>query len=635
MTTPGRDEILASIVGASSCKETDHSTFQAELLFSLDTADLARRLASSSGSRRISTALAAEIRALGRSYDLYVGNSLLLATRLQMGRRADRVTGKVPDALLGAVSSGRMLHSVRRLVDSRAYLGFGAESDQFAPDLLSRVDHAIRGVEPEDASSLGTPLFRAAGLRAQPGRDGMAWSSGAPDFSVLRDRQVEIRQRPLSDELEARLSRFFSAPMTIGIRDVMRYVLGSRHPGAGWALARSVILDCGARHASENFVLPELLYYSLDSFASKGRLDSARRYNATVVSALVPCLMGQFGAELRQKLDREKAKVLIDAALACYHEAGAGSRVRATFLAASGQRTAEPFYFMEGRVGPDAWLTCLSIHRPELLGLMDHLGTADLMNLRSAVLKVLVDYRRHRGVKDGLGKRLRYRRLPWNSYRFVQRPPGERKGAVLEASFTLDRLWFGGQRHYLETVPELSEKLLLFFLLVYREMLETGHMLDLSPRNKLKDLVFLGYWGHLSDKVRIQIWRDPAGVRSASVFVSKVTDDPTLSLLTTPLRLLPRTSVDLARSLVESGLQRSIGLMVSLVLASRGEPLASAHIPVSRKAVDLLPHLTRTAVLGGLETFRNVAADSTRGVLSLLRSFAGADDAEDVVKEEE
>jgi hypothetical protein len=456
---------------------------------------------------------------------------------------------------------------------------------------------------------------------------GMARICGAPALAgpgleELAEFQQFTRRNALGGATGQRLEEFFEAPMTVGFRDTLRYALGSRHPELGWEQASSLIQESLARQAQESFLPPVMHCLTPDPAMGRQRLVAVRHQNDIVVSALVPFFMGQFGPVLARQISRDTARSLIHCALQSFHDRAEGGRaellVRKGLLYRHGATTRDSW---EAILGPDGGqardaglFTRPLAHR--FMTALEREG--DRAEVLQALVKTLSSYIRKGGVLQSRAEKLRFLGVPHRVCVLLDQTAIPRRPAYNEGILSpLANLWLPESQALLNASPELLEKLLAFFVLAFRYSLETGRHLELAPPRTFKDMVLLGHWGYLAESLRVSTGRSPEGQSVSAVhFLS--TPDLVSPRAEDARALGGRTRVGFGASMVDSGLQRSIGMVSSRLAAAASLGKNRPSVVDPARGVDMVHLVAREAIRGGLETLRDVSGDVVDGFFRVL-----------------
>ncbi len=507
------------------------------------------------------------------------------------------------------------------------YWGAGNRDDQLAPDLLDVIRRAIRGEDRTLAPGRADPFLidLTNGRASEPiysiaERDPY-FRQPCPGWRDLQKIQQAIRKTPLSREMEGRLRKFFDAPITVGWRDVLRYAKGSRHPDLGWTAARDEILAAFERWGEECFLLPEITYYAPDLDMSDADLDMRRRHNEEIVESMARVLSRKLPRSVRHRLSEPELQELTWDLLEFHHDypvyriepyQGLLSFSAARMFARAGVSLscAAGGIRIPERRNSDL---SLLLERPLLAGqILSDLKPREARKLLAAFEGTLVQYQR-RGAPGVPG---RFERISRTFYTFQERADyhASTLGEV-EKVFSMEELWAPENVDLLDEIPELAEKLLVFFVLAYRYHVDTGFFPDMRPRNAGRDIFIYGIWGYLTDNILVIIHEKPGGGRSAEVrFVDNRDQfkeyrrqedrDSPVGMAKTALRLTSHVA--------EPSMRRSIGIFANHLRRRRTgaiEAPKSFTEKVQSKGLDMLQAVAHDVVEQVFESSRAVVDD--------------------------
>ena len=340
-----------------------------------------------------------------------------------------------------------------------------------------------------------------------------------PDGAALAARLRELRTRPLSDAVTTHLREFFDAPITVGVRDTLRWLNGARHPDMNWDQARALIEDCFARHGEEDFLLPEQNYYIPAPGIAPAELAETLRGNRLVVRTGAARLRRACSARLRRQLTPDQFEAVLSEVLSWHH--------------------GYPQYRLEETVG---WLhpatVKLGLKFVEQLGLflagvdmpvrrnaalVAHLDTcglkarllegmleSDYRELVGRLAQFLLFYDLRHGLRTSRGL-IEYRNVLTTFCTFQERADALPAGCEKLAQFSLESLAKAEWSGYLRKYPELAEKLVVFFVQVLRFFLDTDFIPDLRPDEAGINIFILGIWGYITENLIITLYRDRQG----------------------------------------------------------------------------------------------------------------------------
>ncbi|MFH1529155.1 MAG: hypothetical protein ABIK09_00295 [Pseudomonadota bacterium] len=507
------------------------------------------------------------------------------------------------------------------------YWGAGNRDAQLAPDLLDVIRRTLGGEERDLAPTRADPfLVDLTNARANEsiydiaGRDPY-FREPCAGWRDLHRIQQGIRKTPLSREMEDRLRKFFDAPITVGWRDVLRYAKGSRHPNLGWTAARDLISDAFGRWGEECFLLPEITYYAPDLEVSAEDLSMRRRHNEELVGALSEVLSGKLPRSVRCRLSDQETRILTWDLLEFHHDypvyriepyQGLLSLSAVRMFGRASVSLASAFSGIRIPERRNLDLN-LMMERPLLAAeLLGDLKPREARKLLKAFEATLAQYQR-RGAPGVPG---RFERIGRTFYTFQERADfhAVSQGRV-ETVLSLEELWKPQNVQLLDEVPEIAEKLLVFFVLAYRYYVDTGFFPDMRPRNAGRDVFIYGIWGYLTDNILVMVHRRPDGGRSAEVrFVDNRDQfkeyrrqedrDAPVGMAKTALRLTAQVT--------EPSMRRSIGIFADQIRKQRAgerESPKSFSEKMQSKGLDMLQAVAHDVVEQVFEGSRNVVDD--------------------------
>ena len=582
------------------------------------------------------------------------------------------LVGKGPNALRRSVLSwafGRAGYNFmpsfeKTLIDATEairlvpYFGYGNAQRFFAPDFVSWLGAEEGSRDHENTQ--GT--FLRAILRDVDSR----WSAfellGRDDYfharadshETLHDFQRFVRHNPFVPEMEEKLADFFEGPITVGIRDTLRWTQGSRHPRMSWEKARSLMEGCFDRHGHESFVLPEINYYTYDTSFSAEHVSAIDRRNQVAAQAFSESVRDALPTHLLvhwlEHGDARLAYELLD----FHHDyplypiepySGFVSTMMVRLLA----RVAVALTIEAADLGaPEVRnydVQRLPSYHKGIWALMAGLGHDEREQAIEILADVLAAYQRH-GLHDHSGQRLEFERIPRTFYNFQQRANVPAPGRRFVAMHSLEDLWKPEHAHVWQRYPELSEKLVVFYTQVYRYFLETGFVPDLRPRNAGRDIFVYGIWGYVTENLLIIEEVDESGrPQIRAVFVDN--RDQFKQYRRNEDRRNPlgaaKYALRLIYPVVEPAMQRSIGTFVGRVNETHVdestpvEP-ASPSLAVLDHGADVTRKVVQASVDGSFTSakaavddlvddahsgVKRVIAGATRGVGRVKRKLRG------------
>lgn len=334
------------------------------------------------------------------------------------------------------------------------------------------------------------------------------------DDASLEAFEHNLRTNPMSPEFIDKCSNFFNRRATIGVRDTMRWMLGSRHPWFGWDHARELLDNAFEKTRECNFNTPQMVYYAYDPAVSEAEIEDAQTHNA--------CVVERFAGLLRESLTQEMATLASKLAdnlsylarwiLDIHHDYpdfdleakdSFGPGKHFDFLGHSIQNTMNKEFL--GEVSKMRLNRNMRAHF-EARGL-DRECLKDLTPEENERFFAVLDEVLTRYDRDGGIEGLMYQRIPCILFTLQDLgEPQPREGERLLDAFDLSRMTELEHASYMRMFPEISEKLAVFFALTLRHMLDTEHVPDLQPRNFAKDFLLLGLWGTRTPNIRINLY---------------------------------------------------------------------------------------------------------------------------------
>lgn len=574
--------------------------------------DLAKAFGASETSR-------AEIRLfarlIARRFLLKVGNIRDYVVKLRGGRETI-ISRSLMSEVFGPVGYNlaphyrKVLHDARDAVREIPYFGFGKPEDQFAPDLLAHLRSLLRGERPTASAEEAIFLVEQTSFNrnSMSAFDFLSSDPYLPepirDFPSLRRFQEFVRSIPVTTQMRERIQAFFEAPMTVGLRDVLRFLEGSRHPRIGWQGAEAAIRKAFERFGKENFLPPEINYYTYSVDLPPELRKTIEKENQRAARALARLLVERAPLPWTIHLSDGELEALARGILEIHHD--------------------YPIYQVEPYTGIFSAATLRLLGRLAL-GLAIHLSglklpdrrnilTEDLAKDQKVVIeflqklpdserpaflalanRLLLETALMGGVKAEDGRVLPFRRLDRTFYSFQEKAqyPIENKGTV-HAFLTLeDLLGTSEGRALLEKNPSIAERLLVFFTLVYRYFLDTGFVADLRPDDAGRDLFLMGHWGYKTRNVIVVAGEEKGGAPTVVVrFVDNKDQFKQYRRFedrSRPLGLA-RYGLRLVHPLVEPAMERSIGIFAQMVaqdsVSTTGKGIAARVNHMLKETVD-------------------------------------------------
>lgn len=586
-------------------------------------------------------------RQIARRFLVKVGNVTRYVIKLKGGRESvirRPLTSEAfgPTGYNLAPTLDKVRVDAQEAVREIPYLGYGAPEDQFAPDVLQGIRNAVTGRD-EPAGPDGTFLV----VEGQDGRqrrdayrilkDDPYFTHDVGDFAALARFQSFVREHPMDVGTTERLRTFFDASMTVGARDILRWAEGSRHPDLGWPAAEGVLKSCFASHGRENFLPPEINYYTrsfeLDA-AETRRLDAANRDTSEAFARwMVERLPFAWTAAVPDsELNAVAAGILelhFDYPLfevEPYSGLVSTAAMRLALRLAVGATLHLSGVIVPERRNP---LTPVLAERSRTVaGFLDRLTEEQRSEACNEVNSMLWEVALRGGVPATEGRVLPYRRLDRTFYSFQEKAQFALEGrARVEEMLTLEEMASARGEELLARHPELRRQLVVFFVLAYRYFLDTGHVPDLRPDDAGMDLFVRGIWGFKTRNVLVVTGSAPDGRPVSAVrFVDNKDQFKQYRRWEDrqrPLGLV-KYGLRMVAPLVQPAMERSIGIFVAREAAAEGvkgngvpdvpEALAKATREVLRSGVD--------AALSHTQAFLHDLIDDTAdGVEKALHSW--------------
>lgn len=534
-------------------------------------------------------------RNLGRRFLIKVGNIDQYVVKLKNGRQSV-ISRQIPSEAFGpsgynlAPTIDKVHTDAREAVREIPYFGFGGPDDLFAPDVLGQAVKVVGGRDVQNGPApIGTFL-----VEDQPDgrihRDSMDILASDPYFSrklsdieSLIRFQTYLREHPLDTAMEERLRQFFDAPITVGVRDTLRFLEGSRHPSMGWAVARDIIDRCFADHGRENFLPPEINYYTHSLALDEKTLREWGETNDRVARAFARWMVKTLPFAWTASVDDEDLFAVARGLLSAHFnypvfevEPNTGilsaATLRLALRVAMGAVVHVSGISIPERRNPITGKLVEQV-RP-VASFLEKLNGGQRSGFFNIVNALLWEVAVRGGIPGEDGRPLPYRSIRKTFYSFqerAQRALGNR--GVVEEVLTLEELFSPSGQRVLQKHPELARKLTVFFVLSYRYFLDTGHAPDLRPDDVGMDLFVRGIWGYKTQNVLVVTGRSADGRPIEAVRFVDNKDQfkqyRSWEDRERPLGLV-KYGIRLIHPVVEPGLVRSIGIYVDKVASSEG-----------------------------------------------------------------
>lgn len=397
-----------------------------------------------------------------------------------------------------------------------AYFGYGELETQCLPDPLAKLSP-----EHTPQSKPAATILRDLREDFQTDRSILDmlqkdrfFLPDAENTNDYRSFQTTLRNMPLDGAMVEKLSAFFNKRATIGLRDGMRWFLGSRHPWFSWERARELIMQAFKAHGKENFNTPQIIYYSWDPTISEEEIQTRRAFNDRVARA--------FAADLAKSVESIPELAALDMhnialwILDIHHdypdfdlesEGFLGAKAHLSFLSHSIQGKVN-----QNLLGEDAKMRRnfkIEAHfkaNDLITRFLHHITPENRIAFFCAANQELQNYHERGGaiLEEGICE---FDRIPCTLLVFQDcgQPKLQNNERLLD-SFNLSEITQLEHASYIRAYSEISEKLVIFFTLALRHMLDTQHVPDLHPKDILKDFLLLGLWGTRTEKIRIHLY---------------------------------------------------------------------------------------------------------------------------------
>ena len=575
-------------------------------------------------------------RRIAKRFLVKVGNVTRYVIKLKGGRESV-IRRPIPSEAFGptgynmAPTLDKVLLDGREAVREIPYLACGDVGEQFAPDVLQGIRNTVAS---RDRSSRADGTFLV--IEGRNGRerrsayqfleDDPYFSQEIKDFGALTRFQSFMREHPMDVLMTERLRTFFDASMTVGARDVLRWMEGSRHPDLGWKAAEGVLKSCFATHGHENFLPPEINYYTqsiaLDAAESR-RIDAVNRDASNAFArCMVERLPFVWTADVPDAELNEAAAGILDLhfdyplfEVEPYSGILSTTSMRLALRVAVGATLHLTGIEVPERRNP--MTPALAERSRAVAAFLGRLTEEQRSEACNEINRMLWEVAVRGGIPTPDGTVLPYRRQDRTFYSFQEKAQHALEGrARVEEMLTLEEMVSPQGEDILKRHPDLARQLTVFFTLAYRYFLDTGHVPDLRPDDAGMDLFVRGIWGYKTRNVLVITGHAPDGRPVSAVrFVDNKDQFKQYRRWEDrqrPLGLI-KYGMRMVAPVVQPAMERSLGMYVARVAATDGvkgngvpdvpEALSRATREVLRSGVD--------AVLSHSEAFLNDLIDDT------------------------
>lgn len=332
------------------------------------------------------------------------------------------------------------------------------------------------------------------------------------DSQDLIQYQQFIRKNPLSLAMKEKLTEFFESPITVGVRDVLRRMKGAKHPHLSWEQAFKAIDYCFEKWGTTNFLVPEVNYYSYDTSIPSKNLSELIKSNQQTARLLTSLLKELLPETVYWKYIKSGGDTVSYQILRFYHDyplyevepyTGVLSTTTAymmlriffsVFLLLSGKELQEP---------GNTDFSKIPEYSKEAIRFFASLSKAETEITTDALIEIFLKYMLQNGFKLNTGKRFVFKRIPKTFYNFQRLATGQKNNPDIEFFITTEQFQKNKFALTEQKNPEIAEKLVVFYTLVYRFFLDTGFIPDLRPKHAGRDIFIYGIWGYITENLLI------------------------------------------------------------------------------------------------------------------------------------
>lgn len=538
-----------------------------------------------------------------------------------------------------APTPGKVRIDVQEAARQIPYLGYGSRQDQLAPDLLGDIARCVEGRKMLNSAD-GTFLvqetalgnLRLSILEILAGDP--FFKSTIKSFDDLRRFQRYLRAHPIDSASEKDLGDFFNAPMTVGVRDVLRFVGGSRHPTLGWERARKVIEDAFEQFGHESFLPPEFNYYASSLEYPPEFIAEVAQTNTAAAALFASMMKETMPADMFVGMVDDEIETLAGAILTVHFdypefEIDPHTGVISTATARLAARLAAwTMVHLTGISVPDRRnpITTGTVQKvSSLQAFVDRLDRFERESFMMTANKMLWKVAILGGVPDADMTPHPYRRInrTFFSFQELAQYPMKKLG-TLEETVTMEDIHGPAGRKILREHPELSPKLLVFFVLTHRYQAETGYIPDLRPDDVGGDLFLRGVYGYSTRNVMVALGKDGKGQPASAVRFIDNRDqfkqyrrwedkDRPLGFVKYGLRLLSPVA--------KPGLERAIGMYAEHAAGIDRPANLNTAAEISGRFRETLLRGVDVATNGSRVLLEDAIDDSSKGIEKLIRLF--------------
>ncbi len=489
------------------------------------------------------------------------------------------------------------------------YLGFGGEREFMAPDFLNPELDLTKGFEANSDSYECLDTFFEGFHETKSTMELLESDPHSRVHANLSEFQEFLRLQPLSADMEQRFAEFFESPITVGLRDTLRWFKGSRHPEFGWQTAKSLINTAFEHFGRTNFLPREITYYTYDTDLAPSELQNLINRNMRVSKAFSTWIESQIptaAQEAWKKIGPEKISFDLLDFYTSYplFEVEPYTGLLSTATARMALRASLAlFCFRTGLDEPKTHnhnLHRAPMYHANLHAFLDALDVDVRKTVLERLAQALVEHEHRTHWQHREDK---FEAIPRTYYTFQELAYACEPGFSNIAVHTLQDLPEDCYTRY----PDLAEQLLVFFTLIYRHFADTGFIADLRPRDAGRDIFIYGIWGYMTENLLIVEEEGPNGPRARVSFIDnrdqfkeyRAAEDRKNSLG------LAKYALHFIHPIVEPALLRSVGIFaVKVADQTLGRNRPSS---IAEHALDFTRKLCKDAIDGAFQTTQATA----------------------------
>ncbi len=522
-----------------------------------------------------------------------------------------------------------------------AYFGYGPQESQFFGCPIARVSAVLN--KAVEVPALGTIL---RDLREEFAENRTVFEMLSNDaffgqklsgFEELSSFQEALRNQPLSKEAEEKCESFFNRHVTIGVRDTLRWMMGSRHPQFNWDHAKLLMNSAFDRYGKSNLNTPQIVYYAYDPSISEDDIEAMLAHNHEVLDAFKQALGKAISLEDSEiyGLISKHLEALAAYILDIHHDypdfdlesAGRnGATTQIDFWGHSIQnKVNQEFLGNDSETRRNVNFAAHFAARGIEQAYLSALSNAQKERFYSVVDDLVEQYNAAQGVA-GVHGVVMYRRIPCVLFMIQdQGNPVVGENERLLDSFDMSQMTELEHASYIRSFPDISQLLLVFFVLTLRHMVDTEHVPDLKPRDLMRDFLVLGLWGTRTPNIRIHLYVDKSQSEkdlATQLSRAELRFFGTEQVETHPLNHIRedakavRFAVQHLMPFIEPSILRNIGVFTMALdeFGASSRPFKLDGMSVMRYGVDVWREIMNWGVKGSVHELLTIAeycADST------------------------